>query len=103
MKVYLSPLAERKLLSILEYLEQKWGRRSKAEFLEKIKRCIDQISHQPYSCSESTQMPGLFKCVVTKQTSFYYRLSTQSIEIIAVIDSRQDPGKTIGELRSLFD
>lgn len=37
----------------------------------------------------------IYKCVVTKQTTFYYRILNQSeeIEIITIFDTRQDSDK----------
>ncbi|TVR39825.1 MAG: type II toxin-antitoxin system RelE/ParE family toxin, partial [Cryomorphaceae bacterium] len=40
-----------------------------------------------------------FKCVVTKQTSFYYRIINDEIEIISISDNRQDPDRIEDELK----
>ncbi|NLP59458.1 type II toxin-antitoxin system RelE/ParE family toxin, partial [Lutibacter sp. B1] len=44
---------------------------------------------------------GLFKCVVTKQTTFYYRIKfeREEIEIITVFDTRQDPNKLENDIK----
>ncbi len=36
---------------------------------------------------------GIYKCVVTKQTTFFYRINfiKEEIEIITLFDTRQDP------------
>jgi plasmid stabilization system protein ParE len=102
MKVFLSPLAEKKTLLLLEYIEQEWSKRSKDEFLSKLKGKFDQISKHPYSCVKSKFSPKLYKCIVTKQTSFYYRIVSDEIEIITLIDNRQDPEKTFAEIRKFF-
>ncbi len=102
MKVFLSPLAERKVLMLLNYIEQEWSMGSKEEFLAKLKGKFDQISKHPHSCIKSHVFPKLFKCTVTKQTSFYYRIVTDGIEIITVIDNRQDPKKTFEEITKFF-
>ncbi len=51
---------------------------------------FSQISSQPESCTESTVLSGLYKCVVTKQTSFFYRIKASEIEVITLIDNRQE-------------
>ena len=99
LKIFLSPLAERQLELLLEYLESEWSRKSRTTFLEKIKKSFKSISLQPKSCPESTEFPNLFKCVVTKQTYFYYRIIENEIEIISIKDNRQDPDKTEEELK----
>ncbi len=99
LKVFLSPLAERQLELLLDYLEFEWSVKSRSSFLEKIKKSCKMISLHPKSCLESQEFPNLFKCVVTKQTSFYYRIIDNEIEIISVKDNRQDPDKIEDELK----
>jgi len=94
-EVYLSELAESKLLKLSEYLLSEWNLKVRNEFIEKLKSKVEQISKQPKSCPESMEFKGLFKCVVTKQTTFYYRINSElnSIEIITLFDTRQNPKK----------
>lgn len=94
-KVFLSELAENKLIRLSEYLAEKYNLRTRDKFIQKFTAKINQISSQPDSCPKSNHFDGLYKCVVTKQTTFYYRILHQSneIEIITLFDSRQDPGK----------
>ncbi len=95
MKVFLSELAERKLLKLSEYLLEKWNLKTRDKFIEKLTEKIEQISLQPESCLQSSEFKELYKCIVTKQTTFYYRISTESneIEIITIFDTRQNPDK----------
>jgi plasmid stabilization system protein ParE len=102
MKVFLSPLAEKKIQLLLEYLEQEWSLRSRNEFLSKLTNKFDQISMQPESCIKSKSFPNLYKCVVSKQTSFFYRIKSNEIEVITLIDNRQDPEKTRKEIDKQF-
>lgn len=74
MNVFLSELAERKLLKLSEYLLENWNLKTRDEFISKLSEKIKQISIQPDSCSKSSEFKNLYKCVVTKQTSFYYRI-----------------------------
>jgi plasmid stabilization system protein ParE len=102
MKVFLSPLAEKKLQLLLEYLEKEWAKRGREEFLAKLIIKFDQISTHPQSCIKSKDFPELYKCIVTKQTSFFYRIKSDEIEVITVIDNRQDPEKTREEIKKHF-
>lgn len=99
MNVFLSPIAERKLELLLEHLEFERSKNSRDKFLAKIVRTFKQISIKPKSCRESELFPNLYKCIVTKQTSFYYRIRSTEIEIITIIDNRQSPDKTWDELQ----
>ena len=58
------------------------------------------ISNFPESCPESKDFKGIFKCVVSKQTTFYYRIvfENDEIEIITVFDSRQNPNNLSEEM-----
>ncbi len=95
MKVFLSELAESKLLTLSEYILENWGLYARDSFIKKLGQKINQISSQPDSCPVSSEFNGLYKCVVTKQTTFYYRvlLNDNEIEIITIFDSRQHPDK----------
>ncbi len=91
----MSELAKAKLIFLTKYLVEEWNQSAKDRFIKKLTNKINQISKYPDSCPKSEYFPNLFKCVVTKQTSFYYRIlwDEKEIEIITIFDSRQDPLK----------
>ncbi len=95
MKVYLSELAERKLLKLSEYLLQEWGLKTHDRFISKLNKTVKQISNQPKSFPKSLKFKNLYRCVVTKQTTIFYRIKAKQkeIEIITIFDTRQDPFK----------
>ncbi len=95
MKVFLSDIAEAKLLDLTNYLLHKWNLKVKNDFIDLLSDKILQISIQPESCPQSKDFKGLFKCVVTKQTTFYYRIkiAENEIEIVTIFDTRQNPDK----------
>jgi len=53
---------------------------------------MDIIEQMPYGFPASQSFPGLRKCVITSQTTAFYRINedAQEIEIIAIIDSREN-------------
>lgn len=95
MKVFLSELAENKLLKLSDYILENWNLKIRDKFIEKLTEKIKQIYLQPESCPQSSEFKGLYKCVVTKQTTLYYRISIElnEIEIITIFDTRQNPNK----------
>ncbi len=95
MKVFLSELAENKLLKLTAFLLENWSLKVRNDFIKKLTSKIEQITDQPESCPRSPKFKGLFKCVVTKQTTFYYRINfdKKEIEIITVFDTRQNLDK----------
>ena len=102
MKVYLSPLAEKKTQLLLKFLETEWSTKSKDEFVSKLLNKFSQISNQPKNCPESKAFSGLYKCIVTKQTSFFYRIKADEIEVITATDNRQDPEIIQQEIKEHF-
>ena len=101
MKVFLSELAENKLLKLNDFLLENWSLKVRNDFIKKLTSKIDQLSEQPESCPESLEFKGLFKCVVTKQTTLFYRINfdRKEIEIITVFDTRQNPDKLEKDIR----
>ena len=100
MKVFLSELAESKLLKLSEYLLENWNLKTRDKFVGKLSEKINQISLQPDSCPKSYEFEGLHKCIVTKHTIFYYRIlfELKEIEIITIFDTRQKPDKLIKDI-----
>jgi plasmid stabilization system protein ParE len=92
-KVVFSKRSRRRLEKLLVYLESEWSLKVKNEFIEKLDRCVLFISQHPESFPVSEEFPGLYKCVVTKQTTLYYRIEEKEIQVITIFDNRQDPKK----------
>lgn len=93
MDVFLSKQAETKLIALSNYLLENWNIKTRNQFFGKLTKRTKQIASHPYSCPESKEFKGLYKCVVSKHTSFYYRIKSnqKEIEIITVFDSIQNP------------
>lgn len=101
MEVFLSEIAESKLSELTHYLLSKSRHKVKREFLSKLSTKISQIESQPESCPRSEEAGGIYKCVVTKQNTFYYRVNFEEseIEIITFFDTRQNPKKIREQLK----
>lgn len=105
MNVYLSKLAEYKLTKLIIYIEEEWGEAAKKKLVQKLKRKLKQVSAHPESNPKTEGYDDVFWCVVTPQTSFYYRIleSENEIEVITITDNRQNPENIIKEIRSYFN
>ena len=92
MTLFISQTAGEQLYQLIDYLEQRWSVKVKDNFIAKLQRSMDIIEKIPYGFPASQSFPGLRKCVITSQTIAYYRINEdqQEIEIIAVIDARQN-------------
>jgi len=90
-EVVLSTIAKNKLDHLLHFLESEWSAKVKRDFIKKLDNRLDQIREFPESCPKSIEIASLHKCVVTPQTTLYYKVSLNKIEIITLFDNRQDP------------
>jgi plasmid stabilization system protein ParE len=90
MKIVLSEKAAEQLAALLDYLEFDWSPRVRDAFVLKMERSFDAIRTFPGGFPASEKFSGLHKCVITPQTSAYYQIGEESIEIIAFFDNRMD-------------
>ncbi|RYE23457.1 MAG: type II toxin-antitoxin system RelE/ParE family toxin [Sphingobacteriaceae bacterium] len=97
--VVVSKLASNKLQKLFDYLIQNWSLKVKLEFVEKFDHSIEIINNQPESFPQSSIKPGLHKCVITKQTTLYFRFTSSQIIIVNVFDTRQRPSKLNQEIQ----
>jgi plasmid stabilization system protein ParE len=102
-EIRLSVRAKNKLAKLLAFLETEWSVQSKKDFVGKLDDCLKKIQTLPDSFPESQVVKGLRKCVVTKQTTFYYKYSDSTIYIIAFFDTRQNPGLLSNEIKGQRD
>lgn len=103
MEIFLSPLAERKIQLQLDYLEAEWSKSVKDDYLSLLVKKFELISNHPESCHKLKEFPSVHKCVVAKHTSFFYRIKNKEIEIITLIDNRQNPEEVDKELKNYFE
>ncbi|WP_445709725.1 type II toxin-antitoxin system RelE/ParE family toxin [Flavobacterium sp.] len=82
----------REIEAISEYIEFKWSNKSKEEFLKLLKKNIDLIEHNP-NLFQITNYKNVYRCVVSKQTSIYFKFNNYKISIVSVFDTRQNPNK----------
>lgn len=97
-KVVISKTAEKKLDILFNYLIQEWSFTVKKEFVEKLDTSINIIKNQPEIFPESKKGKGLRKCVITKQTTLYYRYNSERINIVTIFDTRQNPNNLNNEI-----
>jgi plasmid stabilization system protein ParE len=96
--IFLSKKAAQKLNTLLEYLETNWPKKVKKEFIEKLDKSILQIQNFPSSAQSSEIEKGLFRIVITKQTTLYYKVTAKGITIVTLFDTRMNPDKINKEI-----
>ena len=97
-KVVISKTTEKKLDSLFNYLIEKWSIKVKNEFIEKLDYSIELIRNKPELFPESKEGKKIRKCVVTKQTTLFYRFTSKQINVVTIFDTRQSPKKLKKEI-----
>jgi len=100
--IILSELAGEKLDAVLDYLIEEWSQKSSDDFFVKFEDKLNHIAFFPESCIKSKKHFNLHFCVVTKQTSFLYRILKEQIEVITVFDNRSSNKSIRKEIRKYY-
>ncbi|MDH5399522.1 MAG: type II toxin-antitoxin system RelE/ParE family toxin [Cyclobacteriaceae bacterium] len=85
--------ARQEEIEILEYVQARFGQNTAREVYESIEQTIEKIAVMPGMFPSSKKQKGLRKCVLSKQTSIYYRVSNDWIEVVSFRANLKDPGK----------
>jgi plasmid stabilization system protein ParE len=78
---------------LIDYLLTNWGLTITEEIIEKVTIAINRIAASPNQFPVSVKSKQIHKCVVTKQTSLFFKVIKKKIIIISVFDNRQNPKK----------
>lgn len=89
--VVFSDVATDMLISIGEFIENKWGVKQTQKFLEKAHKTIGLASEYPYMFKASSLSDDIRIGLISHQTSFYYRIQENEIIILFFWDNRQEP------------
>jgi plasmid stabilization system protein ParE len=92
-KIVWSRRAYNNLAKIIRYLEDNWTEKEIVKFANELDRSIEIIKKNPLTFHPSNRNPSLRKVVVTKHNTLYYKIEGQTIKLVTVFDTRQDPNK----------
>lgn len=93
LKISISKTAENNLDAVLNFIEERWSKKSREMFLVKFQKAILIISMNPEIFPKSSVNKKYRKCVITKQSSFLYSFGSNEIRIHTIFDTRQHPNK----------
>lgn len=96
--IIISKTAKRKIEKLFEYLVKNWNLKVKSDFAKKLNRSIKIIQLNPEVFPASNIKKGLHKCVITKQTTLFYRFNSKKIIIVTIFDTRQNPNNLYKDL-----
>lgn len=94
-KVIWSPVAQKDLEKILDYLNSKWSESIVTKFINKVDDNIGLIIEDPIIFPLINEELNIRKSVITKHNTLFYRETSDEIQIVRLFDTRQDPKKMI--------
>ncbi|WP_162419130.1 type II toxin-antitoxin system RelE/ParE family toxin [Cyclobacterium roseum] len=80
-------------IELLEYVVRKFGQQKAKEIYVNIEKTLSLLSESPEMYRESDIRKGLRKCTFSKQTSIYYRIKEDHLEVVSFRPNRKDPNK----------
>lgn len=81
--------------SILEYVTGKFGIAKAAEVDIYFENVIEMIAINPYKFPPSNKQKNLRRCVISPQTTLYYRFLGECIELVSFRGNKMNP-ETLG-------
>jgi plasmid stabilization system protein ParE len=85
LEIVFSPLALDTLVSIAESINAKWGKKTSDSFKALVAKTLRTLSSQPYLFKASGLAPEKRKGTLSKQTSFFYQIHQNHIEILFLL------------------
>ena len=85
--------ANRNLIEIENFILLKWNVKIAKTFFKKLDSRIEIISKRPFAFPAAKHSESLRRCVITKQTTIYYLVKSNRIDIVSVFDTRRNPNK----------
>jgi len=83
--------AQNELNAIYDYLEENWTSKEIKNFSMELERVLSTICKFPYIFPVSLLKNSVRRCVISKQTSLYYKIGKNQIIIISLFDNRKNP------------
>ncbi len=84
-----SPQAQDAYLAILETTYY-FSTAAALELDEKLEKLLERLKKHKFSCPPSASLPGVRRCVVTRNVSLAYEIINDVIQIILVVDNRME-------------
>ncbi len=78
---------------IVEYLIKKWSFTDAANFESIVNKKLANLSGQPFMGIPSQEKHSLRSILLTKHNRLFYRIKDETIELLNIFDTRQDPEK----------
>ncbi|MBD1385649.1 type II toxin-antitoxin system RelE/ParE family toxin [Mucilaginibacter rigui] len=88
--IYWTDEAHETFDAIVLIIEDKWGFKQAGVFVKRVQQILSLIAEQPYLFRASITH-DLRQAIISKQTSMFYEVKENSINILFFWDNRQEP------------
>ena len=92
-KITWSDIALEDYENIIEYLVKMWPLVVAVDFESIVNQKLANLSQQPFAGIKSDKNPGIRSILFTKHNRLYYRIISNNMELLAIIDTRMNPSK----------
>ena len=92
-EVILTPRAEKNYEHITDYVFYKWGVLATNRFISRFQEACTLIASSPEIYPFADKNKEVRKCVVTKHNTVYFIERENTITILTIFDTRQNPNK----------
>lgn len=90
MEINWSPQAKKDFWNNIDYLEEEWTLEVVKAFIEKVNATLFLLENDNIQFT-NTHYRNVYKVVITKQISLYYREHNNTIQLVRFWNTYQDP------------
>jgi len=91
LQVLYTPDSKETLISIYNFIEEKFGINSANKFVSSAEKTIKLIAEYPLMFKATTIDSNVRIGFISKQTSLFYRVTDNAIHLLFFWDNRQEP------------
>ncbi|MBW8050687.1 MAG: type II toxin-antitoxin system RelE/ParE family toxin [Cytophagales bacterium] len=88
-----SDTAKQQYQQVIEYLKTEWSVKDAENFIERVNKIITLISRFPGIGRKSVKRKRVRKYLLTRQNMLFYEIKKNTIFLLAIYDTRQNPDK----------
>lgn len=92
-KINWSEIALEDYNEIINYLITNWSFSIASDFGDIVNKKLDNLSKRPFIGIKSNKNSSVRSILFTPHNRLYYRITNQTIELLTIIDPRQNPDR----------
>jgi plasmid stabilization system protein ParE len=77
--------------NVISYLTKNWSDKVAENFRRVVEAKLNVLSHHPFIGLPSQKHQDIRSILLTKHNRLYYRVKDNSIELLNILDTRQNP------------